>query len=111
MKRLLSLIFLVFVFFAVMLTPPALAGDAAAGKTVFTAKCAQCHLGGKNLVNPAKTLSKADLEANGMASLDAIITQVTNGKAAMPAFGKLLTAEQIENVATYVLAQAEADWK
>ena len=111
MKRLLSLILLIFVFVALTLTPPALAGDAAAGKGIFTANCNACHLGGKNVVNAAKTLKKGDLEKYGMNSLEAIVAQVTNGKAAMPAFKGRLTDKQIEDVATYVLAQSEKDWK
>ncbi|MDJ0729577.1 MAG: c-type cytochrome [Crocosphaera sp.] len=110
MKRLLSLILLIFAFFCFSFVSPALAGDAAAGKTVFSANCNACHLGGKNVVNAAKTLQKGDLEKYGMDSLEAIITQVTNGKAAMPAFKGRLTDKQIEDVATYVLAQSEAGW-
>ncbi len=110
MKRLLSLILLLFAFFCFSFASPALAGDAAAGAKVFSANCNACHIGGKNVVNAAKTLSKDDLEKYAMNSLDAIINQVTNGKAAMPAFKGRLTAEQIEDVATYVLAQSEAGW-
>ena len=88
----------------------ALAGDAAMGAKIFSANCAACHAGGNNLVNPAKTLKKADLEKYDMYSLDAIKTQVTNGKNAMPAFGGKLTEGQIEDVATYVLSQADQGW-
>ncbi len=88
----------------------ALAGDAANGAGVFGANCAACHIGGNNAVNPAKTLKKADLEKYDMYSLDAIKYQVTNGKNAMPAFGGRLTATQIEDVATYVLSQADKGW-
>jgi cytochrome c6 len=91
-------------------TSPAFAGDAASGAQIFNANCAACHAGGKNVVNPAKTLAKADLDKYGMASIDAIKTQVTNGKNAMPAFGGRLSAAQIEDVATYVLGQAEKGW-
>ena len=89
---------------------PALAGDAAAGASVFSANCAACHLGGKNAVNPVKTLQKSDLEQYGMYDIEKIKTQVTNGKMAMPAFGGRLNAEQIEDVATYVLSQADNGW-
>jgi cytochrome c6 len=89
---------------------PAWAGDAAAGKAIFSAKCAQCHLGGKNILNPTKTLSMADLKTNKKDSLEAIIEQVTKGKAQMPKFLGQLTEDQIKEVATYVLAQAEANW-
>jgi cytochrome c6 len=46
-----------------------------------------------------------------MYSLEAIMTQVKNGKNVMPAFGKKLKPVDIENVATYVLAQADSGWK
>lgn len=90
--------------------PPAYAADAAAGAQVFSANCAACHAGGRNAVNPAKTLQKTDLEKYEMYDAAAIITQVTNGKGAMPAFGSKLSGEQIENVAAYVLAQADNNW-
>ncbi len=89
---------------------PAYAGDADAGKTVFAANCAACHMGGRNAVNPQKTLQKLDLEKYGMYDAAAIITQVTNGKAAMPAFGTKLDAAEIENVAAYVLSKADDGW-
>lgn len=89
----------------------ALASDAAAGAKIFASNCASCHAGGKNLVNASKTLKKADLEKFGMNTPESITTQVTNGKAAMPAFKGRLNAEQIENVAAYVLAQADKDWQ
>jgi len=69
-----------------------------------------CHVGGGNVVNGAKTLKLADLEKYDMASLEAIKTQVTNGKSAMPAFLGRLTDQDIDDVATYVLDQAESGW-
>lgn len=110
MKKLLLLFVLFFSVTLFSLTQPALAGDAASGAKVFTANCAACHQGGKNVVNPAKTLQKADLEKNGM-DLEAIVTQVTKGKNAMPAFAGRLSADDIQNVAAYVLAQSEGGWK
>lgn len=89
---------------------PAAAADLAAGASIFSANCAACHVGGGNLVNPAKTLKKDALEQYGMASLEAIKTQITQGKAAMPAFKGRLTSEQIDAVAAYVLAQADKNW-
>jgi cytochrome c6 len=95
---------------ALFVNQPALAADAAAGKQIFAANCAACHAGGRNAVNPQKTLQKADLEKYGMYDAAAIITQVTNGKAAMPAFGTKLASEEIENVAAYVLSKADDGW-
>jgi cytochrome c6 len=94
---------------SLLFSPPAYA-DAAAGGKVFNGNCAACHAGGRNAVNPTKTLKKADLEKYEMYSAAAIITQVTNGKAAMPAFKTKLSADQITDVAAYVLAQADAGW-
>jgi cytochrome c6 len=110
-KKVLSVILLALVSWIFTLTPPALAADAAAGAKVFNANCAACHMGGKNVVMAPKTLKKEALEKYGMASSEAITTQVTNGKGAMPSFKSKLTPDQIADVAAYVLAQADAGWK
>ena len=89
---------------------PAIAADAGAGAQVFSANCAACHIGGGNAVNPAKTLKKDDLVAYGKDTAEAVVYQVTNGNGGMPAFGGRLTPEQIEDVAAYVLAQADQGW-
>mmetsp|Transcript_16732 Transcript_16732/g.13598 ORF Transcript_16732/g.13598 Transcript_16732/m.13598 type:complete len:95 (-) Transcript_16732:111-395(-) len=91
---------------------PALAADVEAGETIFNANCAACHAGGQNVIMPEKTLEKEALDkylAGGRNSA-AIVTQVTNGKNAMPAFGGRLDDADIENVAAYVMAASEAGW-
>lgn len=45
-----------------------------------------------------------------MYSQEAIVYQVVNGKNAMPALGKRLSSGQIEQLAEYVLAQADKGW-
>jgi cytochrome c6 len=110
MKKFLSSILLVMALMTLTFARPALAGDAANGAKLFAANCAACHAGGKNVVNAAKTLQKGDLEQYGMNSLEAIKTQVTKGKNAMPAFGGRLSEQEIDDVATYVLAQSEKGW-
>jgi cytochrome c6 len=110
MKRFLSLILLVLALFALTFTRPALAGDLANGAKLFSANCAACHAGGKNVVNAAKTLQKGDLEKYSMNSLEAIKTQITKGKNAMPAFAGRLSEQEIDDVANYVLGQAEKGW-
>ena len=62
------------------------------------------------MINGAKTLKKDALEKYEMNSLKAVVYQVNNGKNAMPAFKGRLTDEQIEDVATYVISQAENGW-
>ncbi|MBF2072953.1 MAG: c-type cytochrome [Synechococcales cyanobacterium C42_A2020_086] len=110
MKKLFAILCLGFLLTSVLFSRPAFAADLSNGAKVFSANCAACHVGGGNLVNAAKTLKKADLEKYEMASLDAIKTQITQGKNAMPAFGGRLNANQIEDVAAYVLSQAESGW-
>ena len=89
---------------------PSFAVDLESGAKIFKANCAACHALGRNSVVAAKNLKKETLEKYGMYSAEAIITQVTKGKNAMPAFSKKLKADEIENVASYVLAQADAGW-
>ena len=93
-----------------LVASPAMAADAGAGAQVFSANCAACHIGGGNAVNPTKTLKKDDLVAYGKDTPEAVVYQVTNGNGGMPAFGGRLTPEQIENVAAYVLSQADKGW-
>lgn len=111
MKKIFSLVLLGIALFTFAFSKPALAVDSANGAKVFSANCASCHAGGKNLVQANKNLKKDALEQYGMYSAEAIIAQVTNGKNAMPAFKGRLKPEQIEDVAAYVLEQADKDWK
>ncbi|MEA5505078.1 c-type cytochrome [Halotia wernerae UHCC 0503] len=111
MKRIFSVLLLGIAIFTFAFSSPALAADTVNGAKVFSANCASCHAGGKNLVNGAKTLKKADLEKYGMYSAEAIIAQVTKGKNAMPAFTGRLKPNQNEDVAAYVLEQADKGWK
>ena len=92
------------------LARPALAADAASGAKIFSANCAACHAGGRNVIMADKTLQKQALEKYSMNSIEAIVTQVTNGKNAMPSFKGRLSQAQIEDVASYVLAQADKGW-
>mmetsp|Transcript_69 Transcript_69/g.104 ORF Transcript_69/g.104 Transcript_69/m.104 type:complete len:146 (-) Transcript_69:348-785(-) len=90
---------------------PAFAGSADAGGLVFSANCAACHAGGNNVIQAEKTLKKDALVSylSGGFKESSIVTQVTNGKNAMPAFGGRLSDEEIGDVAAYVFATAEAD--
>lgn len=109
MKKILSILLVGAAIFGLAFNRPALA-DAAAGGAVFNANCASCHAGGRNLVQANKSLSKADLEKYDMHSVEAITTQVTNGKNAMPSFRGRLSEAQIQDVADYVLSKADAGW-
>ncbi|NEP52124.1 MAG: c-type cytochrome [Moorea sp. SIO3C2] len=111
MKKLLSILLTATVWFTFALERPALAGDATQGAQVFSDNCAACHIGGNNVIMANKTLKKPVLKRYKMYDLENIKTQVTNGKNAMPSFNKKLTEQEIENVATYVLLQADNDWQ
>nr|WCH56246.1 cytochrome c553 [Hypnea sp.] len=106
--KLLSTLFLIFNAF--FFSTNCLAADLEAGEQVFTANCSACHAGGYNAIMPEKTLQDDVLKSNSMNSVDAITTQVKNGKNAMPAFGGRLADEEIDNVANYVLSQAAKGW-
>jgi len=91
---------------------PVFAADVAAGEQVFNANCAACHANGQNVIMPEKTLEKEALDQYlaGGRNEKSVITQVTNGKNAMPAFGGRLSDEDIANVAAYVIATSESGW-
>ena len=112
MRRLLSALFA----FTIFLAAPAwvMAADTAHGGQVFSNTCAVCHAGGGNTLNPDRTLQKADLEAYfanyGSGHEAAIAAQVTNGNAPMPAFGDVLSAADIADVAAYVESMSSSGW-
>ena len=61
---------------------------------------------------PEKTLEKEVLDSYlaGGRNEKSVITQVTNGKNAMPAFGGRLGEDEIQDVAAYVIATSESGW-
>jgi len=87
------------------------AGDAANGAQIFAGNCAACHAGGNNVIQTEKTLRKEALDQylEGGRKESSVVTQVTNGKNAMPAFGGRLSDEEIADVAAYVIDQASND--
>nr|ARW64062.1 cytochrome c553 [Chondria sp. (in: red algae)] len=81
--------------------------DLEAGESVFGANCTACHIGGGNTLVNEKNLKLDALKFNSKDTVEAIITQVTNGKNGMPAFSPKLEDDEIKNVANYVLNQAK----
>jgi len=104
-KKIIASLFLIC---SLLVASPAYA--AANGAQVFQANCAVCHANGANRIMANKTLKKDALERYDMDSKEAIVTQIQNGKSAMPAFLGRLNETQIEAVAEYVLSQAEKGW-
>jgi cytochrome c6 len=76
----------------------ALTGDPTAGKAVFTANCGACH----TLADAGTTGAVGPNLDEANPSTELVVTNVTNGKGAMPPFGESLDAQQIADVAAYV---------
>ncbi len=98
------------IWFAMGIASPASAANLANGAKLFNANCSACHMGGNNVIISSKTLKAEALQKYGMASLDAIKNQVTNGKNAMPSFRSRLKDDQIEDIANYVMTQSQQGW-
>lgn len=78
---------------------------------LFELHCAGCHPGGGNIIRRNKTLKLKALQRNQMDSVAAIADIITNGKANMSAYGDRFTEAEIQQLAAYVLEQAERHWK
>ena len=68
------------------------------GQLLFQKNCVRCHgSNGKRGLNGAHDLTKSNLNAFGRTYL------VTSGMGKMPAFGKMLTPAQVQQVVAYSL--------
>jgi cytochrome c6 len=108
MKKIISIVIL-FTLIIIINIAPAEAADNAA--KIFETNCAGCHISGGNIIRRGKNLKMNALKKNGMDSIEAITDIVTNGKNNMSAYKDRLTSQQIQEVASYVLQQAEKNWK
>ena len=86
--------------------------DLAAGEQLFAQNCASCHRQGGNIIARTKTLEHAALELylDGGATPDAVAQIISHGKQAMPSFAARFDAAQLDQVAAYVLSQADIGW-
>lgn len=111
MKKRVIIILIMLIFLNLNLISPALADDSANGTQIFSVHCAGCHINGSNIIRRGKNLKMKALKKNNMDSIEAIASIVTNGKNNMSAYKDRLTQQQIQEVAAYVLEQAEKDWR
>ncbi len=75
------------------------------GKAEFEEHCAVCHPAGGNIVNPAKTLKKADLEKNGVKSWQDIVAKMRTPGPGMNKFEEKDVPEpEAKAIAEYILA-------
>ncbi|CDM95620.1 cytochrome c6 [Limnospira platensis C1] len=81
------------------------------GGEIFSVHCVGCHAGGGNIIRRGKNLKQRALQRNGYDSIEAIAEIVANGKSNMSAYSDRLSVSEIQQVAAYVLDQAEKNWR
>ena len=69
-----------------LVSAPAQAAEGSQGEAAFAKNCAVCHPGGKNIINPVKTLSKKALAANGIRNAVDIVGKMRNPGPGMTQF-------------------------
>ncbi len=111
LKQLLTTVLIILTALTIAYKSPALAADTTKGAKIFSVHCAGCHPKGGNIVRRGKNLKKRAMRRNGMDSLEAISSLVANGKNNMSAYKDRLSEKQIDDVAAYVLEQAEKNWR
>jgi cytochrome c6 len=111
MKPIFTIVWIFLLWLVVNFSLPALAVDTINGAKLFEVNCAGCHINGGNIIRRGKNLKKKALKNNKMDSLDAIANIVTNGKNNMSAYQDRLSQQEIQDVAAYVLEQAENNWR
>jgi cytochrome c6 len=80
------------------------AANPQSGEAEFKEYCAACHADGGNLINSAKTLSKADREKNGVNTVKDIIRIMRKPGEGMTMFDeKTLPEAEAANIAEYII--------
>jgi len=75
-----------------------------AGEAEFKEHCAVCHPDGGNIINPAKTLHKKDLDVNGIKNAGDIIAKMRNPGPGMMQFDKkTIPDKEAQTIAEYIL--------
>jgi cytochrome c6 len=74
------------------------------GEAGFAANCASCHRDGGNSINPARTLRRMTMHANGIKSARDIVRKMRNPGPGMPRFDKKeLSDKEALQIAEYIL--------
>jgi cytochrome c6 len=80
------------------------ASKATPGEEAFQKNCVICHKDGGNIINPAKTLHKKDLEASGITKPSDVIAKLRNPGPGMTKFdAKTIPDKTARVIADYVL--------
>lgn len=109
-QKLLTIVILTLTILTLSFSQAAFADDTVNGAEIFSVHCAGCHINGGNIVRRGKNLKQKTLKRDGMDSVEAIASIVTNGKNNMSAYKDRLTEQEIQEVSAYVLSQAEKGW-
>lgn len=74
------------------------------GATLFQQHCAVCHPNGGNIIKPAFTLHKKDLDAHGVKSANDIVGKMRNPGPGMTRFdAKTISDKDAKEIAEYIL--------
>jgi cytochrome c6 len=105
------------IYFVVLLSTSAIVhaqpgDDITEGKRLFLKHCAVCHPNGQNVVNPEKTLTKKDLDKNGLGTIDSLVRYLINPGQGMPKLvheNEEITKDQAKGVAAYIVNELNKD--
>jgi cytochrome c6 len=74
------------------------------GEVLFKQYCQACHPGGKNVMNPAKTLFAQDLKKNTIETPEAIVKMIRKAPPGMTSFDeKVISDKDADAIARYIL--------
>jgi len=74
------------------------------GEEAFIRHCSTCHAGGGNAINPARTLSRKDLGANGIKTPADIVARMRKPGPQMPKFDEVeIPDKTADAIAEYIL--------
>jgi len=75
-----------------------------AGAKLFQQHCAACHPDGGNIIKPALSLRKKDLDAHGVKTADDIVGKMRNPGPGMTRFdAKTVSDKDAKEIAQYIL--------
>ena len=78
--------------------------EVSGGEGLFKRYCQSCHPGGKNAINPAKTLYVQDLKKRSIETPEAIVKIIRKASPPMPSFDeKTISDKDADAIARYIL--------
>lgn len=94
-----AILFVVLIFWAYTVVSLSKVGERA-----FLKHCSTCHAEGGNSIDPSKTLSRKDLNANGIKTSADIMDKIRKPGQGMPPFDRVeISDETAEAIAKYIL--------